>query len=288
MATIKISVIIPCLNGSQTISVQLEALARQEWSKPWEIVFADNGSTDRTLEIVKGYQEQLPNLRIVDASARRGQPYALNVGARAATGESLLFCDADDEVGIGWLAAMGEALARHDFCACRCDSVKLNVPWVQASRGNMQQEGLFESGHLPYAGGGTLGIKRALYDAVGGVDESFPVLHDTDLCWRLHSAGVKLHFVPDAVLHVRFRDTYVGMYRQARAWGKYYVLLCQRHHLLSTPEFAVKASVHAWTKQMRCLPWQVRSKAGRARWIWHFGRLVGRLQGDVRYRVLAS
>ena len=36
---------------------------------------------------------------------------ALNVGAAAARGEALAFCDADDEVGQGWVAAMGEALA---------------------------------------------------------------------------------------------------------------------------------------------------------------------------------
>lgn len=285
----KLSVIIPCLDGSQTISVQLEALARQEWPEPWEVIFADNGSTDRTIEIVKSYQERLPNLRIVDASARRGQPYALNVGARAATGESLLFCDDDDEVGAGWLAAMGDALARYDFVAARCDSEKLNVPWVRASRGELQHNGLFQSslGH-PYAGGGTLGVKRALYEAIGGVDESLPVLHDIDLCWRLQSAGVELHFVPDAVLHVRFRDTYVGMYRQARAWGNYHVLLCKKHRVLAAPEVVAKGSIRAWTRLMRRLPSLVVSKADRGRWIWRFGWLVGRLQGDVKYRVLAS
>jgi glycosyltransferase involved in cell wall biosynthesis len=285
----KLSVIIPCLNGSQTISVQLEALAHQEWSEPWEIIFADNGSTDRTLEIVQSYQERLPNLRIVDASARRGQPYALNVGVRAATGESLAFCDADDEVGAGWLAAIGEALSRYDFVACRCDTEKLNVPWVRASRPNVQQKGLFQTSTVPpHAGGGTLGIKRALYEAIGGVDESLPVLHDTDLCWRLHSAGVELHFVQDAVLHIRFQDTYVAMYRQACAWGKHYVMLCREHGLLGTPGFAKKATVRKWIKLVRSLPWQIRSRAGRARWIWQFGWLVGRLHGDVKYRVLAS
>jgi glycosyltransferase involved in cell wall biosynthesis len=65
----RLGVIIPCLDGSQTIAGQLEALARQECSDPWEIVLADNGSTDGTLDIVRRYQERLPNLRIVDASA---------------------------------------------------------------------------------------------------------------------------------------------------------------------------------------------------------------------------
>lgn len=126
----KLSVIIPCYNGANTIADQLEALANQEWSEPWEIIVADNRSTDNSMAIVKQYQERLPNLRIVDASARQGQPYALNCGAEAAVGESLAFCDADDVVGPCWLVAMGQALSKYDFVACRFDTEKLNPPWL--------------------------------------------------------------------------------------------------------------------------------------------------------------
>ena len=111
----KLSVIIPCLNAANTIAVQLDALAAQQWDQPWEVIVADNGSTDDSIAIIERYKTTLPHLRIADASARRGQPYALNVGAMAATGEALAFCDADDEVAPGWLSAMGEALSKHDF-----------------------------------------------------------------------------------------------------------------------------------------------------------------------------
>jgi glycosyltransferase involved in cell wall biosynthesis len=96
----------------------MDALANQSWSEPWEVVVANNKSTDDSMGIVEGYKKQLPNLRIVDASVRQGQPYALNVGAACAQGEAIAFCDADDEVAPGWVAAMGEALSRYDFVAC--------------------------------------------------------------------------------------------------------------------------------------------------------------------------
>jgi glycosyltransferase involved in cell wall biosynthesis len=51
----KLSVIIPCLNGAATIATQLAALARQQWDQPWEIVVADNGSTDESAGIVERY-----------------------------------------------------------------------------------------------------------------------------------------------------------------------------------------------------------------------------------------
>ena len=122
----KLSVIIPCLNAAGTIGAQLDALAVQQWDQPWEVIVADNGSTDRSLAIVERYRYKLPNLRVVDASARRGQPCALNTGAMAAKGDALAFCDADDEVAPGWLPAMGKALSKYDFVACRVDFKKLN------------------------------------------------------------------------------------------------------------------------------------------------------------------
>src|SRR5262245_35038573 len=115
----KLSVIIPCYNAAETIGDQLEALTCQRWSQLWEVVVVDNKSTDRSRTIVESYQKRLPNLRMINAFERQGQAHARNVGAQVACGESLAFCDADDEVGAEWLAAMGEALSKHDFVACR-------------------------------------------------------------------------------------------------------------------------------------------------------------------------
>jgi len=68
-----------------------------------EVIVSDNGSTDGTVAVVEQYQEKPPNLRVVDSSDRRGAAHA--GGCR----RGLAFCDADDEVAPGWVAAMGEA-----------------------------------------------------------------------------------------------------------------------------------------------------------------------------------
>ena len=64
-----LSVVIPCLNGAATLGVQLAALARQEWSEPWEVLLADNGSTDGSAELALGYRDRLPGVRVVDTLA---------------------------------------------------------------------------------------------------------------------------------------------------------------------------------------------------------------------------
>src|SRR3712207_4277359 len=85
---LKLSVVIPCLNAASTIAVQLAALSRQSWPGEWEVIVADNGSTDRSRRIAESYGDRLPGLRVVDASDRRGQAHARNLGAAAATGDA--------------------------------------------------------------------------------------------------------------------------------------------------------------------------------------------------------
>ncbi|MGH2922242.1 MAG: glycosyltransferase family 2 protein, partial [Gaiellaceae bacterium] len=129
-----LTVVVPCLNEEGTIGAQLSALARQEWARPWEVIVADNGSTDDSVRVVEGYRGRLPGLRVVDASDKRGQAHALNVGVSEARADAVAFCDADDEVAPGWVAAMGEALLSHELVGCAADGEKLNEPWVRAVR----------------------------------------------------------------------------------------------------------------------------------------------------------
>jgi GT2 family glycosyltransferase len=282
----RLSVVIPCFNAAETLGRQLEALAVQQWDQPWEVILADNGSTDRSRAIAEGMRERLPNLRIVDAAGRRGPAHAANVGAAAAGGEALAFCDADDEVGPGWVAAMGEALSVHDFVACRIDFEKLNPAWLR--RRSPQERDVQRYSYPPYlrhAGGGTLGVKRRIHDAVGGFDESLPVLQDTDYCWRVQLAGTALYFVPDAVVHVRMRHSLSGILKQALMWAEYNVFVYKRYQPFGMPRLSLREGLVQWRYLARALP-RVRNRADWARWVWNFGWRMGRLRGSIKYRIV--
>jgi len=192
-------------------------------------------------------------------------------------------------VGAGWVAAMGSALSEHDFVACRIDIKKLNKIWVQKSHGNPQEHGLNVyryPPYLPHGGGGTLGVKKLLYQNIGGFDESLPYLHDTDFCWRLQRSGTKLHFAADAVMHVRYRDTLKGIYRQAIGYAEYNVLLYKRYRPLGMPKLQSRAVVDAWLNLLKRF-YQIRSKAALASWLWNFGWRFGRLKGCIKHHVMA-
>jgi len=283
----KLSVIIPCLNAEKTIGAQLDALRRQQWTEDWEVIIADNGSVDATLSVIREESRDLPCVQVIDASERRGSAHARNVGALFARGESLVFCDADDEVGTGWLAAIGAALEHHEFVASRLDIDKLNPPWIASRFRNPQGAGLQKIAYPPYlchAGGSGLGIKRTIHERVGGFDVSLPRLQDTDYCFRVQRVGFALHFVAEAVVHVRYSSRPVSLFRQARLWAKYNELLYRRYGGGEHLAHAWATYVQTWWDLICCMP-RVFSKETRPAWMKTLGTQIGLLQGMIRFRV---
>ena len=284
----KLSVVIPCYNGADTIGGQLDALAHQEWSQDWEVIVADNGSNDGTRGVVEGYMGRVPNLQVADASKRRGRSFARNTGVEVAMGESLAFCDADDEVGPGWVKAIGEALEEHEFVASRWDTEKLNASPHQHYLENPAQSGLLSlwyPPYLPFASTNGLGIKRYLHERVGGFDEAFVRAQDTEYCVKVQLTGVELHFVPDALIYYRRRDNLKGIMSQGYAWAYYAVLIYKRY---SSPEMRLSGGWRQnWGALLKLLvvPPILSGPKGKMRWMWQLSWHVGMLVGGVRHGI---
>ena len=284
----EISVVIPCRDASTCIGGQLTALARQEWTGDWEVIVADNGSSDSTAEVVGTFDQRLPRLRFVPASERRGAAHARNVGAGRARGRSIIFCDADDEVAEGWLAAMAAALRDSAFVASRFDLKKLNPETIAASRGDPQHAGLQVLDYPPYlshSGGSGLGIRRALFAEVGGFDESLRFVQDTDFCIRVQLAGTPLSFAPDALVHVRLPVSNRRQFRQAYRWAKSNSRIYKRYrptqHRLHRPWRNYLIEIRHLLKGARAL----RRPRGRARWVFRAGWDLGLGAAAIEYRM---
>ena len=284
---VDLSVVVPCMNGAGVISDQLAALSRQKWHRSWEVIVADNGSTDDTTAVVEQHKEKLPNLRLVNASRKPGAAHARNAGVAAARGKAIAFCDADDQVGSGWLAAMGTALETHQFVAARIDIAKLNPPQIADRVRNPQDKGLQQveyPPHLSHASGASLGVRREAHEAVGGFDEDLPYLEDTDYCFRMQMSGIQLHFLPEAVVHYRFKDKPRGMFNQARHWGQYNVLMYKRYRQQTRLPHPWRRHLSRWRALIRRVPYLWRNEH-RLSWIKTLGTQVGTLQGSIKYRV---
>jgi glycosyltransferase involved in cell wall biosynthesis len=283
-----LSVVIPSLNAADTIAAQLDALEHQEWTKAWEVLVVDGGSTDGTVDVVELYRGRLPGLRFIEATEKPGQAHALNVGVREARSPAVVFCDADDEVAPGWLAAMAAALEEHDLAGCAADGEKLNEPWARDVRDvPAGLSKLWFPPYTPFAGSGGLGVQRSAHEVAGGFDESMPVLFDVEFCVRAQSAGFKLAFVPDALIHYRFRHAWRQIFGQARTYAIYGASL-QKRVKAADARFpgVARWALTGWRPVLRSLA-RIHRRDARARLAWQLGWLLGRFQGSVRFRVLA-
>lgn len=180
----ELSVIITCLNRAAIIGETLAGLAAQHWNRPWEVVFADNGSTDASVEVFKAWARDNAHIstQFVDASAERGKPFALNTAIAAARAPALAIVDSDDVPGEGWLGAMGRALAVHPIVAARIDFDRLNEGWARESRRGFQSRELDRLAFLPHfvhAAGGSIGLQKSVIDRIGGFDPAFAI-EDTE------------------------------------------------------------------------------------------------------------
>jgi glycosyltransferase involved in cell wall biosynthesis len=285
-SAVAISVIVPCRNAASVISTQLEALSRQQCRRSWEVIVVDNNSTDATRAVVERFQGRLPGLRVVEARDKPGAAYARNVGVAAAAGEYVAFCDADDEVADGWLAAVDEGLSAHEAIVFRIDAEKLNGP--TCSRQIRQSDGLQQYTYPPYLpySGSTIALRRDTHQALGGFDESMLACEDADFSWRLQHSGIELHFARDAIVHVRLRTNMWDMCRQARLWGEYNVVLYKKFRPLGMPRLQRLPGLRNLLGIFKRAP-QLVSSRKRASWLWEASWATGRLIGSIKYRVWA-
>jgi glycosyltransferase involved in cell wall biosynthesis len=276
-------VIIPARDAAATLGTQLEALATQDVPVAWEVIVVDNGSTDGTGEVCARFQDRLA-LSVLPCPTP-GTSAARNAGARAARGEHLLFCDADDEVAPGWVAAMSRGLGTHDAVGGRIDDEALNGHLRYVPR---HPDGLpVVAGFLPRTISANLGVRADVFAAVGGFREVYTYgSDDTELSWRLQLAGHTLGYVPDAVVRYRHRsrtrDVAVKAFRTGRSRGR----LFREYRGAGMPQPRLAGAVLRWARLLALVPVAPWRPAARWRLADQAGAALGRVVGSLEQRVL--
>lgn len=270
-----VSVVVPMRDSEATIADQLEALANQDYKGDFEVVVADNGSTDGGPDIVRAFVARLPDLRLVDASARRGAAHARNVGTTAGRGDLILYTDADDVVAPGWVTAMVAAAGEAWLLA--------GVDTQPVSNGDGSEPVASkapQAAFLPWARGGNMGVRREAFEAVGGWDEQRLRGQDVDFSWRVQLAGYGLRRVPQAMAWYRRPEGLRALARHQFAFGARAPSLyrdfeqygARRRRLLTARQLA-------WLGTR--LPYLAMSGERRRRWVRTASGMVGRCWGTV-------
>ena len=283
----ELTVVVPARNEERSLPAQLEALLGQQWSGSWEIVVADNGSTDGTADVVRRFAADEPRVRLVDAGERRGLSACRNIGIAAGRGRSFALCDADDIVGDGWVTAIGEALRHREFVTGPLELDRLNPEWLARTRGRGDERGVPTFyGVFPYAHGNNLGLRRDAWERIGRFDEDFPNgAEDIEFGLRAWRSGLEVNFVEAAVVHYRYRGRPRDLWRQGTTYGRSRPLVRRRLKECGAPTPSPVAGWRSWLWLARHLP-GLRSTEGRAAWVWVAANRVGHVEGSIRHRCL--
>jgi glycosyltransferase involved in cell wall biosynthesis len=220
-----VSVVIPTHNDGDLILGQLDALIDQDYEGDYEIIVADNNSTDGLADRLRAF----PDLRIVQAPSKQCAAYARNIGVGAARGELVAFCDADDVVRRSWLSGLVKAAREAPAVGGCLDLLSLNGP---ASSGAERVELRFHLGYLPYAQSCNMAWWKDVFFGIGGMDETLVAGEDPDISWRLIHLGGWIAHAPDAWVAYRFRHSHRALFQQNFNYGKCNVELFVRYREL--------------------------------------------------------
>lgn len=192
--TLMLSVIIPTLNESDSIAHILEDLRLQK-DVSLEIIVADGGSADDTLQRIEAFRASHPCLSITDLTTAPGRGHQMNRGADRARGDHLFFLHADCRLShddqlreaLDVLQAVevetGNRVAGHftlEFETTRTDLAELLGYYEKKS--GLNREGTFN-------GDQGLLISRSLFRLLGGFSEALPFMEDQELGERLRTFG---------------------------------------------------------------------------------------------------
>ena len=218
MTAARVSVVVPTLNEAAALPATLDRLAALD-PPPFEVIVADGGSADGTRSVAASRAT-----RVVGSPP--GRAAQMNAGAAAAAGELLCFLHADTRPAADYLAAAAAALA-HPRTVLVGGRTVLRGPAGVSRLTTLHHRAKTHYGPLVYCprrylsggmrllfGDQALCCRAADFAAVGGFDESLPVMEDADLCLRLNR-----HFAPAGG---RVRELPVRIEtsdRRVRAWG---------------------------------------------------------------------
>jgi glycosyltransferase involved in cell wall biosynthesis len=120
-----ISVVIPALNEEKYLPDCLKSLRNQDYTGPYEIIIADNGSVDKTVNVAQDF-----GARVVSCPEKKNVFYARQIGADSVEGDIIAQADADTIYPRDWLSRIANRFEKHpEVVAITGKYIYTKAPW---------------------------------------------------------------------------------------------------------------------------------------------------------------
>ena len=236
-----VSVLIPAHNEEKVIGRILQRTTELTYPKDkLEIIVIDDGSTDRTGEIIEEIAREHEHIKVVHRdvdTGGKGKSAALNEGLKHATGETVFCFDADYYPQRDILEKMVAFFIDPEVGGVQGRITVLNEPETLVTRlVALERIGGYRVDQLarddlqlvPQLGGTVVGVRRSLIEFLGGWDPNV-LAEDTDLTFRIYLAGYKVRYVNEAECYEEAVEDWRSYWRQRSRWAKGHMQCAFKH-----------------------------------------------------------
>lgn len=231
--SISVSVVMPVYNEEKYIDKCIQSLLLQDYPQgDMEWIFVDGQSKDNTVQIIKDYAQQYPDLIRVYDNPNKIVPYAMNIGIARAKGKYIVRLDAHADYAVDYISKCVHYLdttdaenvggladtKSHGFVGCAIAKMLSSKFGV----GNSQFRTDGESGYVDTVPFGA--FRREVFTKYGGYDERLVRNQDNEMNYRIRKNGGKIYLSRDIRLSYYCRDTIKGIAQMALKNGMWNVI----------------------------------------------------------------
>lgn len=192
-----VTCVVPVYNGERYLRQAIDSILAQTWA-PLDVLIVDDGSTDRSNEIVASYDD-----RVRCVTLRRGGPAAArNRGVAEAAGDYVAFLDQDDWWPVDKIERQVDRFAARGDLGVSVGHVDSVWDDEAAPRTRDQPRSGAVPGYIP----GTMLARRSVFTRVGGFNEQLWYMDGLDWFARAREAGVAVELLPDVLLYHRVHE----------------------------------------------------------------------------------
>jgi biofilm PGA synthesis N-glycosyltransferase PgaC len=220
-----VSVVIPGYNEEAVLENCVRSVLRSDYPR-LEVILVDDGSTDRTAELMAGFAERDEAVSFV-RQENAGKGAALNRGIGHAAGDVLMFVDADGVFASDTVRLMVDGFTAEGVGAVCGDDRPVNLnrvltrllAMISHVGTGLVRRSLTMLRCMPIVSGNVGAFRRDVLERTG-LFNTDTLGEDLELTWRVHRAGYQVNFVPRALVYAESPSTLRGLWKQRVRWAR--------------------------------------------------------------------